>query len=193
MEFGINMARTFIAVELDPAVRARAEELIGILRSAGADVKWVEAENLHLTLQFLGEVPEAEIAAVCKAVEKGAAQMQPFDLEVRDAGAFPNSNRPRTLWIGAKSGSDQMAQLHDLVALELADLGYQDEDRRFVAHLTIGRTRSGKNAAELGRLLKQNADFFAGRMRVQKATVFASKLGRGGPIYTVLSTAPLRE
>jgi 2'-5' RNA ligase len=185
------MTRTFIAVELDPAVRSRAEELIGILSAADADVKWVETENLHLTLQFLGEVPDAELAAVCRAVEKGAAQVRPFDLEVGGAGAFPSSNRPRTLWIGAAAGTEQMADLHDHIALELADLGYQDEDRKFQTHLTIGRTRSGKNVYALGQLLKQHVDFQAGRMCVEKATVFSSKLGRGGPIYEVLATAPL--
>jgi len=185
------MTRTFIAVEIDSAIRSRAEELIILLRAAEADVKWVEAQNLHITLQFLGEVPEQLVAGVCKAVEQGAAQVRPFDLEVGCAGAFPNSNRPRTLWIGANAGSQQMAELHEFVALELAELGFQDEDRRFQTHLTIGRTRSGKNVAELGRLLKQHADFNAGRMRVEKATVFSSSLQRGGPIYEVLGMGPL--
>jgi 2'-5' RNA ligase len=84
-----------------------------------------------------------------------------------------------------------MAELHDNVALELADLGYQDDDRRFQTHLTIGRTRSGKNVVSLGQLLKKHVDFDAGRMRVEKATVFSSQLERGGPIYKVLSTARL--
>jgi RNA 2',3'-cyclic 3'-phosphodiesterase len=185
------MTRTFIAVELDSAIRAKAAELISILRAADADVKWVEIHNLHLTLQFLGEVPESEIAAMCKAVEQGAAQVEPFDLEISSAGAFPSSSRPRTLWIGAKAGGDLMAELHDNVALELAELGYQDEDRKFQTHLTIGRTRSGKNIATLGQLLKQHADFSTGRMRVKKATVFSSQLQKGGPIYEVLATAQL--
>jgi RNA 2',3'-cyclic 3'-phosphodiesterase len=185
------MTRTFIAVEIDSAIRSRAEELINLLRAAEADVKWVESQNLHITLQFLGEVPEQLIADTCKAVEKGAAQVRPFDLEVGTAGAFPNSNRPRTLWIGANAGSQQMAELHEFVALELAELGFADEDRKFQTHLTIGRTRSGKNVAELGRSLKQQTGFVAGWMRVEKATVFSSKLQRGGPIYEVLSTARL--
>jgi 2'-5' RNA ligase len=183
--------RTFIAVEIDDAVRARAAELIGLLRAAEADVKWVEPQNLHITLQFLGNVPEHMIADACKAVEQGAAQVQPFDLELASAGAFPNVGRPRTLWIGAKSGGEQMAELHDNVALALAELGFQDEDRKFQTHITVGRTRSGKNNAELGRLLKQHADFRAGRMRVEKATVFSSKLQHGGPIYEVLDAAQL--
>jgi RNA 2',3'-cyclic 3'-phosphodiesterase len=185
------MTRTFIAVEIDSTIRAKAGELIDILRAAEADVKWVDVQNLHITLQFLGEVPEQLIADTCKAVEKGAAQVQAFDLEIGTAGAFPNSNRPRTLWIGANAGSQQMAELHEFVALELAELGFSEEDRKFQTHLTIGRTRSGKNVAELGRLLKQHADFKAGRMQVEKATVFSSRLQKGGPIYEVLDAARL--
>ena len=185
------MTRTFVAVEIDSAIRTKAVELIGALRAADADVKWVEAENLHITLQFLGEVPNDLIAPVCKAVEQGAAEAPAFDLEIGGAGAFPNSNRPRTLWIGAKAGAEQMAELHENVALALSELGCQDEERRFQTHLTIGRTRSGRNVAELGRLIREQAEFHAGRMRVEKATVFSSMLVRGGPLYRVLGTARL--
>ncbi|MGW8256246.1 MAG: RNA 2',3'-cyclic phosphodiesterase [Thermoguttaceae bacterium] len=187
------MTRTFLAVEIDSAIRARAKELIDLLCEAGAEVKWVEPNNLHLTLQFLGEVRDQELAEVCKAVKRGADQVRPFDLEILGAGAFPNAGRPRTLWLGAKSGSDQMAELHEIVALELLELGYQDEDRRFQTHLTIGRTRSNKNLVALGQLLKTHADFFAGQMRVDKVTVFSSRLQRGGPIYQALATARLGE
>ncbi|HEY4760020.1 MAG TPA: RNA 2',3'-cyclic phosphodiesterase [Thermoguttaceae bacterium] len=185
------MIRTFIAVEIDSALRARAKELIDILRASGADVKWVETHNIHLTLQFLGDVPEQQVTAVCKAVEQGAAQVQPFELEVGGAGAFPNTNRPRTIWIGAKEGHEHMVELHDNVALLLAEMDYRDEERRFQTHLTIGRVRGGKNIVTLGQLLKQHADFQVGRMQVEKATIFSSRLEHGGPIYEVLGTARL--
>jgi RNA 2',3'-cyclic 3'-phosphodiesterase len=185
--------RTFIAVEISSAVRAKAAELIGLLRATQADVKWVEPHNLHLTLQFLGDVPENQIAAVCKAVECGAAEIEPFELEIRGAGAFPNLGKPRTIWLGAKEGSEQMAELHDHVALALADLGFADEERRFQTHLTIGRVKSPKNVALLGPLLRQHADFSAGVVSVDKTIVFSSRLERGGPIYEKLSTAALRS
>ncbi len=86
--------RTFVAVEIAPAVRARAGELIQTLAAAGADVKWVDPPNLHLTLQFLGEVAVAEIPQVCEAVGRGTAAVAPFELEIRGAGAFPHPGRP---------------------------------------------------------------------------------------------------
>ena len=155
-------------------------------------MKWVEPHNLHLTLKFLGDVPEREIAEVCRAVQRGAAEVKRFELEVRGAGAFPNAARPRTVWLGAGAGAEQMVMLHDRVEVPLAELGYREEHRRFQSHLTIGRVRGGgPGIAELGKLLQQHADFMAGRMTVGKVTVFSSTLTPAGPIYEVLGTAPL--
>ena len=102
-------------------------------------MNWVEPHNLHLTLKFLGEVHEREIAEVCQAVAPGAAEVEPFDLEVRGAGAFPTAARPRTVWLGAGAGAERMVVLHDRVEAALAELGYREEHRRFQTHLTIGR------------------------------------------------------
>jgi RNA 2',3'-cyclic 3'-phosphodiesterase len=184
--------RTFVAVEISQAIRARAAELIAALGGTTADVKWVEPHNLHLTLKFLGEVHEREITDVCRAVQRGAAQIEPFELEVRGAGAFPTAARPRTVWLGAGEGAEQMVTLHDRVEDPLADLGYRAEHRRFQSHLTIGRVRgAGPGIADLGTLLQQNAQFTAGRMTVGKLTVFSSTLTSTGPIYEVLGTGPL--
>jgi RNA 2',3'-cyclic 3'-phosphodiesterase len=184
--------RTFVAVEISQAIRARAGELIAALSGTTADVKWVEPHNLHLTLKFLGEVHEREITDVCRAVQRGAAQVEPFELEVRGAGAFPSSARPRTVWLGADEGAERMVTLHDRVEAPLAELGYREEHRRFQSHLTIGRVRgAGSSIAELGKLVQQHSQFLAGRMTVGKVTVFASTLTSAGPIYEVLGTAPL--
>jgi RNA 2',3'-cyclic 3'-phosphodiesterase len=184
--------RTFAAVEITPAIRARAGELIAALAGTAADVKWVEPHNLHLTLKFLGDVRQEEIVQVCQATTRGAAQVEPFELDVRGAGAFPNAARPRTVWLGAGEGREPMVVLHDRVEAALAKLGYREEHRRFQTHLTIGRVRgAGAGIVELGKLLQQQADFQAGRMAVGKVTLFSSTLTPDGPIYDVLGTAPL--
>ncbi len=129
---------------------------------------------------------------MCRAVAHGAAEVEPFDLEVRGAGAFPTIARPRTVWLGAEAGAERMVVLHDRVEAALAKLGFREEHRRFQTHLTIGRVRGvGPGIAELGTLLQQHADFLAGRVGVQQVTVFASTLTSSGPIYEVLGTAPL--
>jgi RNA 2',3'-cyclic 3'-phosphodiesterase len=184
--------RTFIAVEITGPIRAKAGQLIAALAGTQADVKWVEPHNLHLTLKFLGDVHQSEILEVCRAVQTGAGKVQPFELEVRGAGAFPIAARPRTVWLGAAAGAEQMIVLHDGIEAELAKLHYREEHRRFQTHVTIGRVRGeGIGIAELGQRLIQQADFAAGRMPVNRVTIFASTLAAEGPIYEVLGTATL--
>jgi RNA 2',3'-cyclic 3'-phosphodiesterase len=184
--------RTFVAVEINNPIRARAGELIAELGGTAADVKWVERDNLHLTLKFLGDVHEREITDVCRAVARGAAAVPTFDLVIRGAGAFPNPARPRTVWLGACEGAEQMVVLHDRIEAALAELGYREEHRRFQTHLTIGRVRgSGPAIAELGTLLQQRADALVGSMTVVEAAIFSSVLTSAGPVYELLSTAPL--
>ncbi len=186
--------RAFLAVEITPPIRKRTEELIAALARTSADVKWVEPHNLHLTLKFLGDVPQQEIAAVCQAMACGAAEVVPFELDVRGAGAFPTAARPRTVWLGAGEGSQPMVVLHDRIEAELAKLGYREEHRRFQTHLTIGRVRgAGPGIAELGHLVQQHADFAAGRMTVGRVTLFSSTLTPNGPVYEPLDTAPLAD
>ena len=184
--------RTFVAVPTSPTVRQWAAELTRELSTAGADVKWVEMHNLHLTLKFLGDVKLKETAGVCEAVEAAAAEVAPFDFQVRGAGAFPNAGRPGTVWLGTGEGEEEMAALFHAIESALAKLGFRKEHRRFQPHLTIGRVRrGGPGVGELGQLIRQHADFEAGRMTVSEVIVFSSHLDRSGPTYETLGRATL--
>lgn len=184
--------RTFVAVEASPAVRQAAGQLIGQLRQSPAVVKWVEPENMHLTLKFLGDVDPRQIHEVCSAVQRATEKVASFELEVRGAGAFPNVRRPGTIWLGAGEGDEQMAALFRPIEKALERLGFRREPRRFHAHLTLGRARrGGPGVEELGELLGRHADYQAGRMTVRQATVFSSRLGPEGPTYEVLGHARL--
>lgn len=184
--------RTFVAVEISKPIRTRAAELIAALDGTAAEVKWVDPHNLHLTLKFLGEVHHREVAEVCRAVQQATAKLAPFKLEVQGAGAFPNPARPRTVWIGTGEGKEEMVQLHDHIESELFELGHREEHRRFQPHLTIGRVRGGgMGITELGTRVKEHIDFPVGTMKVEKVTVFSSKLTADGPIYESIGTARL--
>lgn len=184
--------RTFTALEISPDIRAAASRLIERLRVAQADVKWESPERFHWTLNFLGEVAWDAIGEVCLAVSRAAARVESFDLVARGAGAFPNVQRPRTVWLGVGEGTAGMVALHDALNEELARLGFRPEGRRFTPHLTIGRVRkSGGGLQELGRLIQQHADFHGGEMIVDEVVVFSSTLDRGGATYSVLGRAEL--
>ncbi len=172
-----STVRTFVAVEAGPAVRQRAAKLIEEFAAAGAEVKWVEPDNLHLTLKFLGDVDERDIPRVCETVQRAAAEVAPFELEILGAGAFPKLHRPRTIWLGSGKGEPQMAELSRRVEKALEKLGFPREGRRFQAHLTIGRVRNaGPELAQLAQLLQVAADVEVGAMAVDEAVVFSSQL-----------------
>ncbi len=178
--------RTFIAMETPEEIQHQVMRLADRLRPAGADVKWVEPENLHWTLKFLGEVEVTDSAEICRRLARIAAQTAPIDLMVEHVGAFPNIERPRTLWIGASEGSEPMVALYDAIELALAELGFNREQRRFTPHLTFGRVRSTKNMRALAQLLQQNADFSAGPMVADEVVLFSSELSKEGPRYEAI-------
>jgi RNA 2',3'-cyclic 3'-phosphodiesterase len=185
--------RTFIAVTASQEVRSAAVKLMNRLRlsSAAANVKWVAPENLHWTLQFLGDIDVRDIPEVCQAVATAALECEVFEVEVRGAGAFPSADRPRTLWIGAGQGTREMTVLHAAVERRLKKRGYRGEERRFVPHITLGRAGRKGQPNSLAAELAEFADYDAGTMLVDEVTVYSSELGPDGPTYDVLARAPL--
>ncbi len=188
-----NAPRTFIAVPLEERVRGKVVALQEELAQAGTEVKWVEPENLHVTLLFLGEVNLRDSVEVCRAVRGVTAELSPFAMEVSGVGCFPNLRRPRTIWAGVAGGQDELVQLHDLVENELLQLGgYRREERGYTPHITLGRIKTDDVTQELRTNLSDHADWSGGRQTVREVHVLTSELRSTGPIYTVLSREKLR-
>lgn len=185
--------RTFVAVEIDAAITGRAVEVIDKLRSVPVDVKWVEPENMHLTVKFLGDVDISDTYEVCKAVTRAVKDVEPFDLEIRGVGAFPNIQRPRTIWFGGGEGEQQMADLANRLDNELFKVGFRKEGRRFQTHLTLGRvhTERGPALADLSRLLEEYVDLEVGSTPIDEVIIFSSTLTRTGPVYDPLGRATI--
>lgn len=184
--------RTFIAIEAVDEVHARAVQAIDLLRPAADDVKWVAPDNLHWTIQFLGDITDELMASVCLLTSRIAASHEPFSLSATGIGAFPKPERPRTLWLGAGEGSEALCRLQDELEEALCELGFRPEHRRYVPHLTLGRVgRHAHAGAALADELVGLSNFDGGTMAVDEVTVYASELERGGPVYHVLARAPL--
>jgi 2'-5' RNA ligase len=188
----MQRVRTFTAVEVWPEIRERAQALIQRFKDTTARVTWVKPDQMHLTMNFLGDVEMNEIPAVCKAVTDATAAFAPFDVEMAGVGVFPSYENPRTIWLGVTDGSDQLVALHAALEANLGELGFRVEARRFRPHLTLGRVRSlPKGPGQLAGLIKQHAEFEAGPMMVSEVTVMSSELGRDGPRYETLGHGEL--
>lgn len=189
-----NQIRAFIAVDLSEAVRSTIAKLIRSLRSKIDGTKWVEPENLHLTLKFLGDIPINDLHRLIAAMTRAASQIEPFDLEFLGCGAFPQAEHPKTVWIGCDRGSEDLTRLAKAVEDEMFQLGFPRENRRFSPHLTIGRVKRDSKIADTS-----FADFFEeqklrpfGSCGVDQLVLYSSELTRRGPIYDELAVVPLR-
>lgn len=186
--------RTFIAVEMSPRVIARAGDLIDKLRVADAEITWVRPQQMHLTLKFLGDIPDTESPDVCRVVSQAAANFEPFEIICRGAGAFPSNQNPRTLWIGVEDGGEELKRLQAAIDDALkSKLGFAKEHRGFHPHLTIGRVKRAApdGQQQLAELLEQNARFDADLAIIDEVVTFASFLGRQGPAHDALDRAEL--
>jgi RNA 2',3'-cyclic 3'-phosphodiesterase len=184
--------RTFIGIDPGAAIRDRLVSLQEILARSAAEVKWVEPENLHVTLLFLGEVDEREVPAVCQAVAGAMGSQPPFAMSVEAVGCFPNPRRPRTLWAGIGAGVQEVCEVHDAIEKPLLELGcYRREDRKYSPHITLGRIRKDPSSDQLAAALAKHSGWKAGDTMVREIQVMSSELTPDGPRYTVLSRAKL--
>jgi 2'-5' RNA ligase len=184
--------RTFIAVEVPKEGRERIGRLIGKLAPEVAGAKWVATENLHLTLAFLGDVRDADLGAVCRAVAGAARPFEPLELTLEGLGCFGSPIRPRTLWAGIQGpGLDGLKELQKAVAGAVTKADYRPDDR-FAAHVTLARFNPGRGPApNLTELLEKNREWSAGAWRVAEVVTFASTLTPEGPVYAPLARAKL--
>jgi 2'-5' RNA ligase len=188
----LRRVRTFIAVELAPGVKHRAGELIKKLKPSGAVVNWVQPEQMHLTLKFLGEISRDDIIPLCRITAEVAGKFEPFDLGFGGTGAFPHTDHPRTLWIGIEEGLEEIRALQKELDQALHDkLGFAKERRQFTPHLTIGRVH--KATPEMNDVMEANSEFEGDFSEIEELVVFASYKERDGQRYEALGHALLGQ
>jgi len=185
--------RLFFAVEMPEEVRAEVAEALGELASAARIVvKWVEAENLHITLKFVGAVPQARVTEVRELGREAARAGSCCTLRIVGAGAFPNARRPRVVWLGTTGDFKPLASVATELDRLAAGRGLAEaENRPFTAHLTLGRVRRGKLAPDLTSLLEGYAGREFGEARVDGFVLMRSHLRHQGPIYEVVESYAL--
>jgi 2'-5' RNA ligase len=184
--------RTFIAIDPGKPIRDRCLGLQETLARSGAEVNWVEEDNIHLTLLFLGEVEDRDLPALCQTVAECSAQHPGFTLSVESVGCFPNPRRPRVVWVGIGSGRAEVSALHDALEGPLLALGcYRREERSYTPHITLGRVKGVRPTDALAAALSRQAMWRGGETEIRELRVLSSELSPQGPTYTILSRAKL--
>ena len=191
----MNMLRAFIAIDLPGDLQKAISQTVELLqkKAGSSGVRWVAAENIHLTLKFLGDVSPSGVAAIQDMLKTESGLRTRFHLKVGGLGTFPNQKHPRVVWLGVDTPPELISLQHGMESAS-AKLGYAPETRPFSPHLTLGRVRETATTAELAALtsaLKEIKINALGEFLVEEVHLFKSDLLPGGSVYTRLYSASL--
>lgn len=155
----------------------------------GRPVKPVSADNLHLTLKFLGDTNPTRIPEISKAVSEAVNGEKIIEGRIVGLGAFPRIQRPSVIWAGLENG-EPLIRIAECLETKLSGLGFHPEQKPFHPHLTLARIKS-KPPAELAELLNENPATDFGVVSIASVELFQSELQPNGPRYAVLASAEL--
>ena len=183
--------RLFVAVNYPARLREKIARLCRPLEEAGIPGQWTEPDQVHLTLKFIGEVPNSEVEAISSALGEVAGKFRPFEMRFGSIGAFPSPRRPRVVWLGVEP-TPELRFIKDDLERRLAELNIPREERPYQPHVTLGRTPREAEAGEFRRLEEITRSLkITDKYRVTHLDLMRSKLGPAGAVHTRLLAARL--
>ncbi len=189
----IETKRLFVAVEFPKEIKQAIANIQKTCSLTGADVKWVEPENIHLTLKFLGSFISGKISAANEEILKQFSGQNKIETELSGLGCFPSLSKVRIIWIGLEDKDNKLASIADKLDGIFTQFGVEKEDRRFQPHITLGRVRSNKNLlALIEKINEANKNFNRINFTVNNITLFESKLSSSGPTYSIIHQTRLK-
>ena len=191
----MSVIRAFIAINLSQEILEGIELMSLELRSRLEDVpiRWVPADNIHLTLKFLGNVSTTNLEMLKEIMGNVVSNHHECDISVGGIGAFPKPHNPRVIWVGMEV-PQELISLQRNIEIETARLGYSREHRPFSAHLTFGRVSrnaSSQDVHAIAEILDSYKVGFLGATRITSVYLYRSDLKPDGAVYTPIYTAPL--
>jgi len=177
--------RSFFSFDIeDQTIIRRLTEVQRMLTNTGADLKPVKPQNIHLTVRFLGDISPPMVDAIYEEMKQ--LSFTPFETELRGLGAFPKLSYPRVVWAGIRKGADKLTDVFEQLEPRLRGLGFKPDTKGFSPHLTIARVRTGRNKAQLIKLIQEQEDYKFGTIKVEYLRLKKSDLTPKGPIYTTI-------
>jgi len=189
----MSKIRAFIAIEIPDEIQNKIGELQSSLKKIGGRVSWTRPGNIHLTLKFLGDTDENLIDEIASQLQESVAAIQPFQITIKNVGAFPNFKYPRVLWVGVEGEENRSAELAAKIEDVMEGSGFKKENRPFSAHLTLGRVKDVKGIQPVMDQLKAYKNFEAGSFLATEILIIKSELHPAGAIYTPLKTIALQQ
>jgi len=183
--------RTFLALDVDAAVRERLPSIAGGLQVGRAKLRPVPPENIHVTLNFLGDVADAALGDVCRAVADVGAASEPFTFTVRGVRCMPPKGRVNILWADVADPEARLAGLQGELTEAMSALGFRPDARTYHPHLTIARVKYAADPRALRQAVAPFADEDFGPQRAERVTTYTSELTPRGAVYIPAARAAL--
>ncbi|HUU03632.1 MAG TPA: RNA 2',3'-cyclic phosphodiesterase [Myxococcota bacterium] len=190
----VESKRTFIAVNFAASVLDALADLQGLLRKSLGDrtgIKWVSPANIHLTLQFLGQVDTELLPLLIEELSGAFSKNDPFEVGLRGAGCFPSPSRPRVIWAGITDGAQDLEALYAATLRMTEPMGFEREKRPFKPHLTLGRVKDPGKLGNISGAITRFELHQVGSCQIDCVDLMASELRPRGPVYTTLDSFPL--
>ena len=181
--------RVFFALDIDEATRGRIVSAADNLHSLPGRITWTKPRNLHVTMNFLGNVPDESIAELCDLAEGVVAGLALGEVTftIGPLVCFPPHKRTRMIWAPVGEGIEVLASLHAALNQALAAGGWRSETRPFKGHVTVARNKS----ADVEAAVRQLPGDELGRVVATELTLYHSVPSPGGPTYSRLAGIPL--
>ncbi len=186
--------RLFIAVNLSESCRQLLQNKVNKIKKAvSEDVKWVKPQNWHLTLKFLGEVNKTKLPDIKEVIKKTGTKYENFPVKFRGIGAFPEIGYPRVFFIKIADGQAPLININENLEMQLKPLGFEAENREYIPHLTVARSKDETNLKNFSQSIKKfNERYFINvYMEVSEISLMESKLFPEGPVYEKISQVSL--
>jgi 2'-5' RNA ligase len=187
--------RSFIAIDLPPEIRLAIVRVSTCLKTnlASQPLRWVDPDNIHLTLRFLGEISQAQLCNLVVVIRPLFRKFPYVNVTVSGLGAFPNTHKARVLWIGLEASPD-LSQIINEMDVEINKMGIPWNEDKFSPHLTIGRVSRNATSADYNKIesvVSSTKVGIIGKYQVQSVNIYKSDLTPAGSVYTCFSSIPL--
>ncbi len=183
------MLRLFFALELSVQQKHILHDLQNKLKSKLSGVRWVNPENMHLTIKYLGDTNEELLENLKLAIREAVSSSEPFSIKYGRCGVFPSPQKARVIWVGVNEGNVETLNLHEKVESAIVRLGLAHEKRVYSPHLTLGRVRYQLSPSAVESMVAENTLFETVCATIDGLVLFQSHLTKQGATYIPLYKA----
>ena len=181
--------RSFLAFELPEEIKDTVARVSDMVKRTWMDVRWIDVDNIHLTVLFMGNIREDDFFDIRTSIENICSGYRPFNVELQGMGVFPDTRRPRVLWLGINGDIGRIAFFRDMLQQKLKHFDIKQEKRKFNPHLTLGRfKKSFKPDSSLIEMFDKYKDFKSPVKMLDELVFFRSDLSPAGARYTRLDS-----